>query len=96
MLIEITGTALDQGVAHIYGVDCSEENLQRIERLRTDDCLDREIEFVFDTKNKKTFIYFSNWLHSQKVAENAKTYGEAIRSTVGTITNISGKYRSWE
>lgn len=96
MLIEITGTALDQGVAHIYGVDVSEENLQRIERLRTDDSFDQEIDFVFDTKDKKTCIYFSNWLHSQKVAENAATYGEAIRSTIGTITNISGKYRSWE
>jgi hypothetical protein len=96
MLIEITGTALDQGVAHIYGVDVSEENLQRIERLRTDDSFDQEIDFVFDTKDKKTFTYFSKWLHSQKVAENAATYGDAIRSTIGTITNISGKYRSWE
>ena len=96
MLIEITGTALAQGVAHIYGVDVSEENLQRIERLRTDDSFDQEIEFVFDTKNKKTCTYFSSWLHSQKVAENAATYGEAIRSTIGTITNISGKYRSWD
>lgn len=94
MLIEITGVALDQGIVHIFGTDCSEENLQRIERCRMDSF--EELEFVLDTKEPAEFRYLYSWLKGQKAARSAETYGAALRSTIGTVTNLSGKYRSWE
>ena len=59
MTIEVTSTSICSGIVRIYGIDCSEENLQRMERIR-DDGTEREVVFVFDTKNdQKSFEYLS-------------------------------------
>lgn len=43
MTIEVTSTLIRSGVVRIYGIDCSEENLQRMERIR-DDGTERKLE----------------------------------------------------
>ena len=95
MLIEISGVALNKGIVSIFGMDVSEENLQRIERNRFDDG-EEEITFIFDTRNERVQQDFCRWLKQQKAAKGKTTYGEALRATVGTIVYISGRYRSWE
>lgn len=94
MLIEITGVSLENGIVRIYGTDCSEENLQRIERIR-DDGFEEEITFLIDTTQAKEQLQLYRWLKHQKATRKAKTYGEALQATIGTITTISGKYRDW-
>ena len=92
MTIEVTSTSICSGIVRIYGIDCSEENLQRMERIR-DDGTEREVVFVFDTKNdQKYFEYLSCWLHRQKITKESATYGEALKKIIGIITTISGKY----
>lgn len=79
-------------IVHITALNCSEENLQKLERLR-DDCYQKELQFVFDTRNNKSdCIYLTYWLHHQKVTAGCKTYGEAFYRIRGTVTTISGKY----
>ena len=90
MTIEITSATINDGYITIYGIDVSEENLQRMERVR-DDGFERELEFLFDTRTKDV-DYIYNWLKRRKSKE-AATWGEAVRSTVGKITTISAKYR---
>ena len=93
MTIEITSYSVTNGVAKIFAIDNSEEHLQMIERNRYDDGDVRELIFVFDPSNdKKAFTYLYNWLKSQKVTVGAKTIGQALTSTVGTITSLSGRY----
>lgn len=95
MTVEITSTFILHGVVNITAVDVSEENLQRMERFR-DDGEDQEILFVFDTRDSKGFNNLRKWLKSQKATKGSETYGEALHATVGTITDIPRRYRSWE
>lgn len=95
MTVEITSVALDKGMVTITAVDCSEENLQRLERMR-DDGFEKELEFFFDTHDEKEYRYLFQWLKRQKAARQAETWGEALRSVCGTITSINGKYRARE
>lgn len=97
MLVEITSVYIQSGIVHLFAVDVSEENLCRMERLR-DDTSNPEIEFIFDTKEKQVYSYLHNWMKHQKVLEKipAPTWGQALRSIIGTVTEISTKYRSWE
>ena len=93
MTIEITSYTVLDGVARIYGTDCSEEHLQMIERNRCDDGSERELVFIFDPRsNKKDFDYLYYWLKNQKATREAKTVGQALTAVVGTITTISGRY----
>lgn len=91
MTVEITSVSLNQGVVVIQAIDCSEENLQRMQRIR-EDCIERELCFVFDTKQKNDYVYLRKWLHRQKATKDAKTWGEALHAVYGTITTISGKF----
>lgn len=91
MTVEITSVDISNGVVTINAVDCSEENLQRMERIR-DDCFEKECLFVFNTKLVEDFKYLRNWLKRQKITRGCKTYGEALNSTLGTVTSISKKY----
>lgn len=93
MLIEITSYSVEKGIVSIEAIDCSEENLQRLERVR-DDGIPKELTFIFDTSSKNDFTYLYNWLHRQKVVkeQNPKTWGEALNSVRGIVTTISGKY----
>ncbi len=92
MTVEITSATMDQGVIIIEAIDCRDETLQRIERYR-DDYIVRELTFVFDTKNdQKAFRYFIHWLKDQRAVKGCRTYGDAFRSIIGTITDISGRY----
>lgn len=97
MLIEIISVNCQAGIVHITALDVSEENLQRIERVR-DDFNNVEINFVFDTHNRTSLQYLYSWLKRQKSVKtnNCSTWGEALRSVEGTISTISAKYRSWE
>lgn len=95
MLVEIVSTQLDNGVVKISAIDCSEENLQRLERIR-DDGVEKEVEFLFDTHNRKCYWDFYKWLKSQKATSRAGTWGEALFAVIGTVTTISNKYRVWE
>lgn len=91
MTVEICTYTIDHGIVTIYAHDCSEENLQRLERYR-DDFIQRELHFVFDTKLPGTQFYFYKWLHRQKATKGSLTYGDALRSIIGTVTTISSKY----
>lgn len=95
MTVEITDVDVEQGVVSITAVDCSEENLQRLERLR-DDGQEVEVKFMFDTHERYDYMYLLRWLRNQKITKSAKTWGEALRSVCGTVTSISNKYRVWE
>lgn len=94
MTIEITSAYLQEGIAYIEAVDCSEENLQRIERTRDYDN-PRELSFEIDTHNPKDFHYLRNWLKRQKATKGAATYREAFQSILGTVTTIHSRYRAW-
>jgi len=97
MTIEIISTEISSsGLVKITGIDCSEVNLQRIERNRDDGGFEQEIDFVFDTKDFHTFSYLRKWLKNQKATRNSRTYGEALRSVIGTVTTIQRKYRTWD
>ena len=92
MTIEIEEVTVKDGIVRITALNCSEENLQKLERLR-DDGYQKELQFVFDTRNNKSdCIYLTYWLHHQKVTAGCKTYGEAFYRIRGTVTTISGKY----
>ena len=74
MTIEIEEVTVKDGIVRITALNCSEENLQKLERLR-DDCYQKELQFVFDTRNNKSdCIYLTYWLHHQKVTAGCKTY----------------------
>lgn len=91
MTVEIISVSLNNGICRITAIDCSEENLHRMERMR-DDGIEREVDFVFDTKNKNEFLYLRNWLKRQKITKDCRTYGEALNSVLGTVTSLSGKF----
>ena len=97
MLVEILSVSLNKGVVEIQALDVSEENLNRMERMR-DDMNNPEITFLLDTREGKVLTYLNNWLHRQKAVrkQECTTWGQALQAVVGTITTISGKYRSWE
>lgn len=46
MTIEIEEVTVKDGIVRITALNCSEENLQKLERLR-DDCYQKELQFVF-------------------------------------------------
>lgn len=72
MTIEIEEVTVKDGIVRITALNCSEENLQKLERLR-DDCYQKELQFVFDTRNNKSdCIYLTYWLHHQKVTAGCK------------------------
>ncbi len=50
---EIEEVTVKDGIVRITALNCSEENLQKLERLR-DDCYQKELQFVFDTRNNKS------------------------------------------
>lgn len=86
MTIEITGVSIREGIVSIYATDISEENLQRMERLR-DDSFERELTYVFDTrKEEKTFTYLYKYVRKQKCTRGCTTWGEALHSLVGIHT----------
>ena len=94
MTVEITSYAVSNGVARIYATDCSEEHLQILERNRIDEGFEQELTFIFDPKSdKNSFNYLYKWLKGQKATAGARTIGEALAATVGTVTTISGWYR---
>lgn len=90
-MVEITGFMFANGELHLFANNVDDRKLQILERNRYDDASVQELEFVF---TKDSFIYLKSWLKRQKVIKEstAKTFGEAVKKTVGTITIISGKY----
>lgn len=91
MTVEITGYSFKTGECHLFAIDVDERHLQQVERNRYDDGFERELEFVF---TRDEYHYFYKWLQRQKVVKETKpkTVGEAVKSILGSITTISGKY----
>lgn len=90
MTVEVTSVNIQRGgVVTISCVDVSEENLQRIERVR-DDGFQKEINLVIDTKDKKAFYSLRSWMLKQACTAGKKTWGTALLSVVGTITDLYG------
>lgn len=94
MDIEIISVEIKKGIVMITGIDVSDENLRRMERMK-DDGMQTEVTFCFDSHQSKDLQYLYNWLKRQKAAKGATTWGEALHKTIGTITVIAKKYRSW-
>lgn len=94
MLVEITSYRIENGSVFLTAVDVSEEHLQKIKRGR-DDGEEKEIEFLFSAEQKNSLSYLKNWLKRQKATAGTGTWGEALRSVIGTVTDINMKYRSW-
>lgn len=94
MTVEITGVIIRNGVVTITAVDVSEENLQRMERVR-DDGTEKELSFLFDTHQQQVYEYLYKWLKRQKATRGSTSWGEALTSVIGTVTTISAKYRDW-
>lgn len=95
MDVEILSYQVKDGIVKIQALDVSDQNLQRMERIR-DDGQEKEVEFVFDTVRKEEYTYLRQWLKRQKVTREAKTWGEALTAMIGIITVINGKYRNWQ
>lgn len=93
MLVEIVSAGIRNQVVTISAIDVSEENLQRMERLR-DDGFARELDFIFDSREKSQIEYLYRWLKEQKITREAATWGEALQAVVGTITDLAPKYLS--
>ena len=96
MDVEILDVQIKEGIVTRECNDVSEENLRRLERLR-DDAVEEPITFEFDTHISKVQKDLHNWLHSQKATKGSATWGEALRSVIGTVTVIPRRYRqrSW-
>ena len=95
MTVEIIAANIRDSIVTITALDVSEEHLQWIERTRNDG-FEKEIEYAFDTKNPEHRKYLYRFLKRQKAATNSSTWGEAIRSIIGTIIQSpSGTYRVW-
>lgn len=95
MTVEIVEVELSNRVVTIRAVDCSEERLQHIKRMR-DDGFETIAVFVYDTTQFDAFRDLRYWLMRQKATRGSKTYGEALRSILGTVTTISSKYRVYD
>jgi len=94
MQIEITGTSLANRIITIEGHSTDELNLIHLERGREDRI--QTLVFQFDTTDEKQCKYIVKWLGRQKATKEANTYGEAVKAVLGTITDISQKYRVYE
>jgi hypothetical protein len=97
MYVEIESVELKDKVVNIYATDISEENLQRMERMR-DDGFERILHFVFDTREKKSLTYLHDFLKRQKAVKEADphTWGEALQAVQGRVTCISGRYIEYD
>ena len=80
MTIEIEEVTVKDGIVRITALNCSEENLQKLERLR-DDCYQKELQFVFDTRNNKSdciylTYYFINYYSQRMKAQKGDHYDD--------------------
>lgn len=98
MTIEITAVVLYDGIVTISCIDCSEENLNRIMRNRDDGGFQKELQIVIDTKIKWQRNALRIWLKKQSCTEGKKTWGDALHSLIGTVTETYGigKYIRWD
>lgn len=94
MTVEITSVTLAQAVVTITAIDVSEEYLAWMERTRHDE--EREVVFVFDTRDPGTYAYLRRWLLGQKAARGCSTWGEALQAVRGRVTELSGRYREFD
>lgn len=97
MTIELSSYTLKNGVLELYGIDIEESQRRAIEQERFDDM--EETKFVFDTTDKKQFDYIRSVLWRnilQKKIIVPRTYGEAIKSLLGSYITLQRKYVSYE
>ena len=94
MTITIDNAYLKGGDLILEVTDSSEEQLQFLERGQLDRA--RTITIFFVNQEYKNREYCVKWLHRQKACKDAKTYGEAIASLIGTVTQSpSRRFTSW-
>lgn len=98
MTIEITSTWIKDGIVEIEAIDCSEQNLDYLMRNKTDSGYETEVKFLIDTKDKKAFTNLRRWMLKQDCVAGKKTWGDALASLLGKVTDSSGigQYRVWE
>ena len=99
MTIEIISmqiTDRERGAVRMIARDVSEERLQFLERVR-DDGFEEEVIYEWKTKDSRQFYALRCWLKAQKATRETKTFGQAMTSVIGTITQSpAGKYRIWD
>ena len=89
MRVEITGVGLKEGIVVISCCDISEEHLLYIERMR-DDGQPREFDLVIDSRDSKSFNSLRKWMKKQSCTQGKTTWGDALHSLIGTITDTYG------
>ena len=95
-VIDIRITDRADGTVTMKALDCSEENLQYFERYR-DDGFEKELTYEWHTRDSRQFLALKKWLKSNRVTQDAKTFGEAMAAVTGRVTQSpSGRYRVWE
>ena len=65
MDIEIISVEIKKGIVMITGIDVSDENLRRMERMK-DDGMQTEVIFCFDSHQSKDLQYLYNWLNAKR------------------------------
>ena len=91
MRIQVETAHIDKyKVIHIWGPSIKDLRECRDQRER-EERVPRK-HFAFDTREKEAQKYIIWWLHDQVVTKNCKTYGEAVRSIVGTTVDINKKF----
>ena len=100
MTIEITGYSIikhehQKNAVRIYCIDISEEHLQQLERRRLDK---QPKEMIFEFSDDQAYSYLYRRLSRMKQTQEAKTWGDALSSIVGTVsgTCFQFKYRVYE
>lgn len=73
MTVEITEAYIREGIVTIDCIDCSERNLERLERTHMDDEIEKSIHFVIDTAEKKAFASLRKWMLKQQCTAGKKT-----------------------
>ena len=95
-VIDIRITDREAGTVRMVARDVSEENLQYFEPYR-DDGFEKEFTYEWNTRDSRQFLAFKKWLKSNRVTQNAQTFGEAMAAVTGRIlSSPSGRYRVWE
>ena len=65
MDIEIISVEIKKGIVMITGIDVSDENLRRMERMK-DDGMQTEVTFCFDSINRKIYNIFITGLNAKR------------------------------
>ena len=93
MTAEITGAKLENKTITITAIDCSQERMMNLERLREED-LEKEYIFEFDTRDPRDLKYIRWWLRSQECTKAIlpASWGEVLANLKGHFAVMNRKY----